>query len=148
MPNSGLDRSNANNKTVLLPLRPYTTAFHIREHLSSRFNLTNLGVIITDSEVSNFRNGSIGFAIGYAGFIGYQDYRGEFDLYNRMMKVSISNVVDKLASTAVLEMGEGNEQIPIVIIEEVKSVTFNIASPSKDEIDLLKKDYSKFPFNV
>ena len=148
MPNSGIDKSNGDSKILLLPEDVNKTASIIRKQLSKKYGVKNIGVIITDSELSNFRNGSIGYAIGYSGFKGYKDYRGIMDLYGRTMHVSVSNIVDKIASSAVFVMGEGDERIPLALISNLHGIEFNEQYPTEKEIEILKKDITKFPFNV
>ena len=44
------------------------------------------------------------------------------------------NVADGLAASAVLVMGEGNEQTPITIIENIPFVKFQSKNPSDEEL--------------
>lgn len=140
MPNAGIDKSNGNGNIILLPKSPFESAANIHAYLIKKFNIENFGVIITDSEVGNFHKGTIGFTLAWAGFKGYIDYRGTPDLFDRPMTITISNIIDKLASAAVLEMGEGNECKPFVIVKDIPFLKFCKTSPSIEDIQLLQKE--------
>lgn len=60
--------------------------------------------------------GTVGFALGLAGFEPVRDCRGALDLYGKPLLITRVNVADDLASTAHLAMGETDERIPVVII--------------------------------
>ena len=45
-----------------------------------------------------------------------------------------ANIVDALATSAVLVMGEGAEQTPLAIIEDIPFVKFQEKNPSKKEL--------------
>jgi coenzyme F420-0:L-glutamate ligase len=116
--NAGIDESNAATGLVLLPRDSYEAASRIRKSLQARFGVKELGVVITDSGLLPLRAGVIGVALGYAGFHGVRDYRGKPDLFGREMKFSSTNVADGLATAATLVMGEGDERMPMAVIEE------------------------------
>lgn len=140
LPDYGIDTSNSNGGYILLPVQPYKVSHKIREFLALKFKLTQLGILITDSEVGRFRKGSIGVSIGYSGFSGIKDYRGEKDLFANQINITVSNLVDKIANVAVLEMGESNEQQPIVIIRGLKGIDFNPVYPLKSELQILHNE--------
>ena len=48
-----------------------------------------------------------------------------------------SSVLDGLAASAVLAMGEGNEQTPLVVIRDANFVVFNDTPPSSGDIEAL-----------
>ena len=110
MASAGIDESNANGKLILLPKDSFKTARFLREKLQKHFRVKHLGVLITDSRTIPLRAGVTGVALGYAGFRGVKDYRGTPDIFGRKFKFSRTNVADSLATSAVLVMGEGNEQ--------------------------------------
>ena len=84
------------------------------------------------------RAGVTGVAVGYAGFRGIKDYRGTPDIFGRKFKFSRTNIADGLATAAVLVMGEGNEQTPIAIIEDIPFVEFEEQNPSNQDLSQLK----------
>ena len=117
MANAGIDESNGDGKLVLLPKDSFRAASTLRKKLMMRYALKKLGVVITDSRVLPMRAGTLGIALGYAGFSGLTDYRGKKDLFGRPFKFAKTNVADGLAATAVLAMGEGDESMPLAVIE-------------------------------
>jgi F420-0:gamma-glutamyl ligase len=66
------------------------------------------------------RAGVVGVALGYAGFRGLREYRGEPDIFGYPLKVTRTNIADGLATAAVLMMGEGNEQQPLATIRHAR----------------------------
>jgi dihydrofolate synthase / folylpolyglutamate synthase len=117
MSSAGIDESNANGKLILLPKDSFIVAAKLRNALRKTYTLKKLGVLITDSRLFPLRAGIVGVALGYAGFKGVKDYRGNKDIFGRVLKYSRVDVADSLATAAVLEMGEGAEQQPLAVIE-------------------------------
>ncbi|MFZ2886285.1 MAG: coenzyme F420-0:L-glutamate ligase [Minisyncoccia bacterium] len=117
MASAGVDESNADGKLVLLPKDSFAAADVLRAKFLRRFGIKNLGVLITDSRFIPLRAGAAGVALGYAGFKGVREYRGKPDIFGRPLQFSRTDIADGLATAAVLEMGEGNEQRPLCIIE-------------------------------
>ena len=60
--------------------------------------------------------------------------------------MSQTNIVDSLSASAVYEMGEGAEQTPIAIIEDVGDIKFTAKKLNKDllRIDINEDIYSPF----
>ncbi|MFH1827347.1 MAG: coenzyme F420-0:L-glutamate ligase [bacterium] len=95
------------------------------------------------------RWGMLGVAISHSGFLAIKNYIGTLDLFGKTLEVSTSNIADALATTAVLIMGEGSEQIPIVIMENLNFVEFKDSNPDKTELSKLHvglKDPMYAPF--
>jgi dihydrofolate synthase / folylpolyglutamate synthase len=133
---AGIDESNSGGDYyVLWPKDPQKTANDIRAHLSSKFKLKNLGVIITDSTCMPLRWGTLGIALSYSGFAATNSYIGKPDLFDRPFKVSQSGVAIGLAAAAVLAMGEGTEQTPLAIIEDLPFVKFQGRDPTQAELE-------------
>jgi len=124
MANAGIDESNADGKLILLPKDNFKTAKKLWTELRKSYKVKKLGIVITDSRTFPLRAGTTGMAMGYAGFSGIKDYRKTPDLFGRLFKVSRANIADGLAAAAVLGMGEGREQTPLVVMEGVKGLTF------------------------
>jgi len=118
MCSAGVDASNADGKLILLPNNSFDAADELRVKLMRRYNLKELGIIIPDSRFMPLRVGATGVAVGYAGFKGVRDYRGEEDIFGRPLNISRTNLADGLATAAVLEMGEGKEQQPLCVIAD------------------------------
>lgn len=116
--NAGIDDSNADGKTILLPEDSFASAEELRKSLCVQYQLQKLGVIITDSRITPLRAGVVGVALGYAGFKGVRDYRGTPDIFGRPLAVTQTNLADALATAAVVLMGEGAESQPLCVIED------------------------------
>lgn len=147
---AGIDESNSGGDYyVLWPKDPQKSANQIRRHLADRFKLKKLGVIVSDSTSMPMRRGTIGIPIGYSGFKSTNNYVGTPDLFGRDFTVSHGGVAIGLAATGVLAMGEGTEQTPIVVVEDLPLISFQDRDPSPDElsefyIDLNEDLYAPF----
>lgn len=135
---AGIDESNGNGYYVLWPKDPQKSANKIREYLVKKFHLNYLGVIITDSKLTPLRWGVTGVAITHSGFRSINSYIGKPDIFGRKLHAEKVNVADALATAAVVEMGEGNEQQPLAIIEDVSFVHFQKRNPTKKELESIK----------
>ncbi|MBI4084347.1 MAG: coenzyme F420-0:L-glutamate ligase [Candidatus Levybacteria bacterium] len=135
---AGIDESNGNGYYVLWPKDPQRSANSIRFHLKRRWNLNNIGVIITDSKLSPLRWGVTGVAVAHSGFAALNSYIGKPDIFGRKLQAEKTNMADSLATAAVTVMGEGNEQQPLVIIEDLPFVRFQKRNPTEKELDGLK----------
>lgn len=135
IPRAGIDESNSKNSYVLWPKDPQKSANEIRSYLKKRFGMKKVGVVITDSTAQPLHWGLKGIGISYSGFLPKKNYIGKPDLFGRPLKVSEANTVDSLAAAAVLVMGEGSEQTPIAVIEDVPFIDFQDRNPTKKELD-------------
>lgn len=133
--NAGIDESNIGGGFVLLPKDSYTSAEKIWRHVRAQFNLKNFGVVITDSTSFPLKWGVVGRALAYCGIEPLKDLRGTPDLYGRPLVMTQVNVVEGIASAAVLEMGEGNDSTPLCLVSEVKHATFQDTPPSQQELE-------------
>lgn len=140
IPNSGVDESNADGQYVLWPADPQASANSIREYLVKRFECSLVGVIITDSTTTPLRWGTQGVALSHSGFAALRDYVGAPDLFGKTLEVTKSNIRDALAAAAVVVMGEGAEQTPLAIIEDIPFVTFQNRNPTEEELEQLHID--------
>lgn len=129
IPTAGIDESNAKGYYILWPDNPYGVAEEIYHFFKKNFSLNNFGIIISDSHCTPLRWGVLGITIAYWGFYPLKDYRGKKDIFGREMKMSQTNLTDALAAAAVCQMGEGNEQTPIAIIEDIDFVEFKEFDP-------------------
>jgi coenzyme F420-0:L-glutamate ligase / coenzyme F420-1:gamma-L-glutamate ligase len=115
-PNAGLDRSNIpSGQAVLLPKDPYASAEFVRQQLQDRLDC-QIGVILTDSWLVPGRYGTMGIAVGVAGFQPIKDERGKMDLFGNPMAVTQVGVADSLSVCAQAVMGERNEATPIAVV--------------------------------
>ena len=138
LPSAGIDESNSNGHFVMWPKDPQKTANQVRDYLINRFNLKKAGVIITDSKTTPLRWGTGGVAIAHSGFKGLNNYIGKPDIFGRTLLVTQANIMDALAVAAVLTMGEGKEQTPLAVIEELPFVQFQQRNPTQKELKDLR----------
>jgi dihydrofolate synthase / folylpolyglutamate synthase len=135
---AGIDASNSDGYFSLWPKDPQKSVNNIREYLVKNHKRKHLGVILTDSKLSPLRWGVTGYAITHSGFKALNSYIGKPDLFGRIMHAEQTNVMDSLASAAVVTMGEGDEQQPLAVITDVPFVTFQDRNPTQKELEALK----------
>lgn len=118
--NAGVDRSNVEGKdrVSLLPIDPDRSAEGIRRRLK-QLTGADVAVIISDTFGRAWRLGHVNFAIGVAGMTPVRDYRGEPDMFNGVLHVTVMAVADELASAAELVMNK-RDGIPVSIIKGYK----------------------------
>ncbi|MEK7567875.1 MAG: coenzyme F420-0:L-glutamate ligase [Patescibacteria group bacterium] len=138
---AGIDESNGNGHYILWPKNPDKSAERLRRIFMKHYGLKKLGIIITDSISSPLRFGAIGFALGFAGFEPVYDYRGSQDIFGRKFKFERANLADGLAAAAVIEMGEGDEKKPVVLIRGVSEKVWQKTKDSKKLRVFLKDDF-------
>lgn len=132
--NAGIDRSNIssdehNPRVLLLPKDSDKSAAELRSALKERLNL-DIKIIINDSAGRAWRNGTLGFAIGTAGFEPIQDLIGNKDIFGKPLEVSTVAVADELAAAGSFLMGQAGESKPVVIIRNAKLPTKEVGSQS------------------
>ncbi|MGI9520446.1 MAG: coenzyme F420-0:L-glutamate ligase [Hyphomicrobiaceae bacterium] len=140
MANAGIDQSNVgagiegdeSDNVLLLPLDPDRSAAIIRRELALRLG-AECGVVICDSFGRPWRQGTVGVAIGLAGFPALLDLRGWPDLDGRPLAVSITSPADEVAAAASLLMGQGSEGQPIVHVRGL-----NIKAEDARAVDLVR----------
>ncbi|KKT79082.1 MAG: hypothetical protein UW75_C0026G0004 [Parcubacteria group bacterium GW2011_GWF2_44_8] len=130
---AGIDESNGGGYLVLLPQDSFVAAKRYQEYLKAKFNLTNLGVLVTDSHSTPFRYGATGVALGWYGFRPIEDHRGRKDLFLREIQYERSNLADGLAAAATVVAGEVDECVPLVVLRDVPRVVFQ-AGDTKDDL--------------
>lgn len=135
---AGIDESNGNGYYILWPKDAQSSANKIRSYLQKRYNLKKIGVIITDSKTSPFRWGVTGMSIAYSGFKPLLDYIGKPDLFGRPFLYEKLSIIDTLSSAAILVMGEGSEQTPLCLIEDIPNIEFQSQNPTQKELESLK----------
>jgi putative folate metabolism gamma-glutamate ligase len=134
---SGIDESNGNGYFILWPKDIEKTASDIWNYLRVNHHLKHMGVIITDSHTTPLRWGVTGIGIGWCGFEPLKNYINEPDIFGRLLHVTKASVLDGLAASSVLVMGEGKEQTPLSVITDVPFVTFKDRPPTPAEIKAL-----------
>lgn len=146
--NAGVDLSNGNGYYVFWPRDPQKSANLARAHLKKRFRLKDVGVIITDTRNQVLRRGTIGTALAHSGFRALKYYKGLPDVFGRILaSTNAKSILEGLAVSAVLTMGEAAEQTPIALIEDIPFVEFQKRNPTKKEIEDLSMDMEKDLFS-
>jgi coenzyme F420-0:L-glutamate ligase / coenzyme F420-1:gamma-L-glutamate ligase len=123
--NAGVDRSNVGPHAVagdevvlLLPCDPDAACQALRERLRAETG-ADVAVLINDSHGRAWRNGTVGVALGAAGFPALLDMRGHPDLFDYALQVTQIGLADELAAAASLLMGQADEGRPVIHIRGV-----------------------------
>lgn len=138
VPNAGIDESNGNGYQILWPKNPMESARLIWDFIRTRFHCTQVGVIITDSHSTILRYGTTGIGLAWCGFEPLNSYVGKPDIFGRKFTVQQANILDGLAASAVVTMGEGSEQTPIAVIKGAQNVVFTDEAPSEADAEALR----------
>lgn len=133
---AGIDDSNSGEYYILSPQKPFAAAEEIGRHLKKTHDLKELGIIVTDSHLTPLRRGVTGTSIGFWGFGGLRDYRGQPDVFGRPLKHTQVNVPDSLAAVSSLVMGEGNEQTPVAVVSGAEDIEFSDRSLEASVIEI------------
>ncbi len=114
--NAGVDASNVpgQDDVVLLPTDPDESARTIRRQLAEETG-AQPAVLITDSFGRAWRHGQTDIAIGCAGLIPLEDWRGRTDATGRELRATWIAVADELAAAADLARSKDGSQ-PVVIV--------------------------------
>ena len=91
--------------------RPKGCARDLAERTGKR-----IAVIVSDSFGRPFRRGTVGIALGAAGLPAVIDWRGQPDLFGRMLEVTETGFADEIAAAASLVQGQAAEATPIVLV--------------------------------
>ena len=135
--NGGVDKSNAGlNKAILLPDKPDEFSFGFKTALEERLHVSDIGIIVADSATRPLRIGTVGLAIGSAGFPAIVDIRGQDDLFGYKMSITLRNFADNIASGANILMGESSESVPFVVVRGLKNILNNYNWQEKSISDL------------
>jgi coenzyme F420-0:L-glutamate ligase/coenzyme F420-1:gamma-L-glutamate ligase len=128
--NAGIDKSNVRGRDnfALLPENPDESAEKCRLRIKE-LTSKNVGVVICDTYSRPFRRAQVNFAIGFAGVGPFRDYRGKKDLFGQILRVKNIAVVDELAASAELLMGQGKEARPVVVFRGLANA---LAEDEKD----------------
>ncbi len=113
---AGVDASNTPEGTVLLlPLDPDHSARALRHALRDRFGLDRLAVVVTDTAGRAWRDALVDIAIGAAGIAVTDDLRGGTDSHGRPLSMTVTAVVDEIASASELVRGKATGRAVAVV---------------------------------
>ena len=116
---AGVDRSNqdAVDHVTLLPVDPDASARGLRDALVAATG-ADIAVVISDSIGRPFRRGTVGVALGAAGFATVVEHAGRPDDVGREFHSTQVHMGDQLASAAELALGPSGG-VPAAIIRGV-----------------------------
>ena len=118
---AGVDHSNIeDDRIIVLPPDPMGAATDIRDAIHS-ITGKDVRVVITDTCGRSFRRGQTGIAIGWAGMTAINDYRGDTDLFGRVLEITEEAAVDEIAAFANFVMGESHQGIPAVVFRNCRT---------------------------
>jgi coenzyme F420-0:L-glutamate ligase / coenzyme F420-1:gamma-L-glutamate ligase len=122
--NAGVDASNSSDDdtVILLPLDPDRSARRLRDRLRQLLG-TAPAVLITDSFGRAWRHGQCDVAIGCAGLVPLEDWRGRTDARGRELKATWIAVADELAAAADLARSKDAMQPAVLISGAGRHVT-------------------------
>jgi F420-0:gamma-glutamyl ligase len=123
IPNAGIDDSKKSGYYILWPENAEAAAEEVCQYLKNKFRIEKLAVVITDTHSTPLRYGFTGMTIGLFGLEPFRSYKGKLDVFGNPIK-TLANVVDPLAAMAVLHMGEGDEQTPLLIARGISGIEF------------------------
>lgn len=114
--NAGVDASNAagRDELVLLPGDPDASARALRARLRA---LTGMApaVVVSDSFGRAWRHGQCDVAVGIAGLVALDDWRGRQDSVGRELRATVIAVADQAAATADLARDKASRE-PAVLV--------------------------------
>lgn len=120
--NAGVDHSNTgggeDDCILLLPVDPDASAKKVRDGVMSTTG-AKVGVIVADSHGRPHRMGTVGVAIGVAGLVALEDWRGRPDLFGYVLQHTEVGLADMIASAATLLLGQAREGTPIIHVRGV-----------------------------
>lgn len=112
---AGVDASNTEPGTLLLlPEDSDVSARNLRAALAASTS-RRVGVVVSDTFGRPWRTGLTDVAIGVAGLDALDDHRGRTDTHGNELAVTVTAVVDELASAAELVKGKSGA-VPVAIV--------------------------------
>ena len=144
--NAGIDHSNVKGNwgepedwVLLLPENADDSAVRIRNGIEA-ITSKKIGVMIIDSHGRAWRMGTIGMTIGLAGVPALVDLRGQPDLYDYKLRVTVVAAADELAAGTSLLMGQAAEGTPVV---HVRGFPYALRESTSQEL-VRSKSYDMF----
>jgi coenzyme F420-0:L-glutamate ligase / coenzyme F420-1:gamma-L-glutamate ligase len=118
--NAGVDASNSagvggTDTLVVLPRDPDASARGLRARMRELTG-ASVGVLITDSFGRAWRHGQCDVAIGCAGIVPLDDWRGRTDSAGMELRATWLAVADMIAATAELTRSKDSRE-PVVVVE-------------------------------
>jgi len=130
---AGIDESNTDDGFVLWPKNLQSATNKIWEYLRAKNKIQNLGIIVTDSGIIPVKTGVIGTSLSWCGFEAINDFIGKKDIFEKEIKFTQVSVIESLAASAVIVMGETSEQTPLAVLTDLPFVKFQDRIPTNEE---------------
>ncbi len=125
---AGVDTSNVPEGTALrLPQDPDHSALALCTALRTRLGVT-LGIVITDTVGRPWRIGQTDIAIGAAGVMVAEDFRGRVDANGHSLAVTVTVIADEIAAAAELVKGK-TRRIPAAMVRGLGHVVAGLEAP-------------------
>jgi putative folate metabolism gamma-glutamate ligase len=131
---AGIDESNGDGYFILWPENLQQATNEIWEYLRKKHHVQHLGVVVSDSKIIPMRKGTSGVGLSWCGFEPLRNYIGSPDIFGHNLRVTKASLVDGIAASAVLNMGEGKEQTPIAVVSEISNINFVDRTPNAEEL--------------
>jgi coenzyme F420-0:L-glutamate ligase/coenzyme F420-1:gamma-L-glutamate ligase len=134
--NAGIDLSNlpGDDTALLLPKDPDASARALRERIPAR-----PAVMITDSFGRAWRVGQVDVAIGAAGLILVDDWRGRSDAHGRELRATVTAVGDAVAALADLARSKDASE-PLVLVRGLERFVTLADGPGAGELRRQRPD--------
>jgi coenzyme F420-0:L-glutamate ligase/coenzyme F420-1:gamma-L-glutamate ligase len=118
--NAGVDASNAAtpDELILLPLDPDASARELRAGIERALGVRP-AVIVSDSFGRAWRVGQTDVAVGAAGIVAVDDWRGRVDRAGRELRATVIASADAIAGAADLARGKDSYE-PAVLVRGVE----------------------------
>ncbi|MFN2617605.1 MAG: coenzyme F420-0:L-glutamate ligase, partial [Thermoleophilaceae bacterium] len=118
--NAGVDQSNsASDQVVLLPENPDASASALRSGLAAVRGVRP-AVVVSDSFGRPWRLGETDVALGAAGLLPLEDWRGRTDAFGNELRVTSIAVADEVAAAADLVRRKDSAE-PAVLVRGLES---------------------------
>ncbi len=112
---AGVDASNTDPGTILLlPEDSDASARKIRAGVRSRLGV-DVGVIVSDTFGRPWRHGLTDVAIGSAGVLPVDDFRGRTDAYGNDLRATVTALADEIAAAGELVKGKLSG-VPVAVV--------------------------------
>jgi coenzyme F420-0:L-glutamate ligase/coenzyme F420-1:gamma-L-glutamate ligase len=127
--NAGVDASNVEDPdtVVVLPADPDASARRIRARLHELTG-TSVGVLISDSFGRAWRHGQCDVAIGCAGVLPLDDWRGRRDGAGRRLMATWLALADAIAAAAELARAKDSSE-PVVVFDGLERLVTDDDGP-------------------
>ncbi len=132
--NAGIDLSNipGEDTALLLPTDPDGSARKLRARIEAARGVRP-AVVITDSFGRAWRMGQVDVAIGAAGLLVLDDWRGRSDAHGRELRATVGAVADALAAAADLARSKDASE-PAVLVRGMERFVTPEDGPGAGEL--------------